>query len=214
MGQKARQPVNRERIVEAALSLVEEHGLEGLSMRKLGAALDVEAMTLYYHVASKSVLLDMLVERIVMDAADTNERVGGNWRTRLESFARRYHNALVANPRLLPLIATRPVRSPQVMEQFVHALKLMTEDGFTPVEAYNTLNALALMAIGHALAEVGQPPQSGGTPDAETEGAYAEILVKLFNDPQALADRHHALFEFALTMFLDGLSGTCKQGKK
>ncbi|HEY6737567.1 MAG TPA: TetR family transcriptional regulator, partial [Actinopolymorphaceae bacterium] len=56
--------LTRERVLDAALALVDREGLAALSMRRLGAELGVEAMTLYHHVANKAALLDGLVERI------------------------------------------------------------------------------------------------------------------------------------------------------
>ena len=58
------EPLSREEIVDAALAIVDAEGLEALTMRRLGAALGVEAMTLYYHVPNKEALLDLTVERM------------------------------------------------------------------------------------------------------------------------------------------------------
>ncbi len=60
-----RDALTPERVVEAALRLADEHGLEALTMRRLGTALGVEAMSLYRHVASKEALLDALADAIV-----------------------------------------------------------------------------------------------------------------------------------------------------
>ena len=57
-------PLSRDRILRAALALADEHGLEWLSMRKLGQALGVEAMALYYYVANKSELIDGMVDLV------------------------------------------------------------------------------------------------------------------------------------------------------
>jgi AcrR family transcriptional regulator len=61
-GENAR-PLSRERIVDAALALVDQHGLPALTFRRLGAALDCEAMSLYHYFSSKRHLLDALVEK-------------------------------------------------------------------------------------------------------------------------------------------------------
>ena len=57
-----RVPLTRERVFEAAVVFVDEHGIEELSMRKLGQELGVEAMSLYYHVANKGEILDGMVD--------------------------------------------------------------------------------------------------------------------------------------------------------
>src|SRR6478609_8580076 len=61
-GSALRIPLSRERIVDAAMDLVERHGLPGLTTRRLGAALGCEAMSIYHHFPSKQHLLDALVE--------------------------------------------------------------------------------------------------------------------------------------------------------
>jgi len=65
-----RAPLSRERILSAALSVADRDGLPALSMRRLGAALGVEAMSLYGHVRDKGDLLDGLVDHVVGMWAD------------------------------------------------------------------------------------------------------------------------------------------------
>ena len=62
--QQRREPLNRERVLRAALALADEAGVESLSMRKLAKELGVEAMSLYNHVANKDDLLDGLVDLV------------------------------------------------------------------------------------------------------------------------------------------------------
>ena len=62
-----RSPLNRDRVLEAALSLADDRGIEFLTMRKLGQALGVEAMSLYNHVANKDDILDGIVDRVAQE---------------------------------------------------------------------------------------------------------------------------------------------------
>ena len=160
-------PLNRDRIIDAAKTIIDQEGVDGLSMRKLGARLKVEAMTLYHYFASKDALLDVVVERMVLEAAAAPAARSGDWQERLQGFTRHFYATLVASPRMLPLLATRPVRSRDAMAQFVGAIEGLVGEGFTPLEAYYTLNTLALMALGHALAAVGHPAE----PDNEADAA-------------------------------------------
>ena len=197
-------PLTRDRILDAAKAIIDQDGVDGLSMRKLGARLKVEAMTLYHYFASKDALLDVLVERIVLEAATAREAQSGNWQERLRGFTRHFYATLVASPRMLPLLASHPVRSKDAMAQFVDAIEGLVGEGFTPAEAYYTLNTLSLMALGHALA--GVPAQKSNEADAAAEAAFIGHLAKLFKDPKALVERQQNLFEFALKMFLDGVA--------
>ena len=202
----AKLPLNRDRILEAAKAIIDQDGVEGLSMRKLGAKLKVEAMTLYHYFASKDALLDVLVERIVLEAATAPEAQSGNWQERLRGFTRHFYATLVASPRMLPLLATHPVRSTDAMAQFVAAIEGLVDEGFTPVEAYYILNTLSLMALGHALAAVDHPAEKDNEANSAAQAAYFGYLAKLFEDPKALVERHAQLFEFSLKMFLDGVA--------
>jgi TetR/AcrR family transcriptional regulator, tetracycline repressor protein len=59
-----REPLNREKILDAALALASKEGLDGLSMRKLAKTLGVEAMALYNHVANKTDILNGIADRV------------------------------------------------------------------------------------------------------------------------------------------------------
>ena len=60
-----RVPLSRERILDAGVRLADESGIESLTMRKLGEALGVEAMSLYYYVANKGEVVDAIVDLVV-----------------------------------------------------------------------------------------------------------------------------------------------------
>jgi TetR/AcrR family tetracycline transcriptional repressor len=197
--------------VEAALALIDEAGLSALSMRKLGARLGVEAMTLYHYVPNKDALLDLVVERVAMSAAAAGASTSADWRDRLAHFARRYRAQLISHPKVLPLISTRPLRSPEALGEFSQALAQMVGQGFTPKDAYFALQAVAMLVIGMAIAEAGEPapgaePQAEPATEAPVEGGYAAALQGLFGEAQALDTRHQDGFEFALAALLDGLN--------
>src|SRR5437899_10425899 len=64
---QSRVPLSRERVLEAAIRLADEGGIESLSMRKLARALGVEAMSLYNHVANKGDLVDAISDLVVSE---------------------------------------------------------------------------------------------------------------------------------------------------
>ena len=64
MGAAPRKPLSRDRVLQAAVAFADEHGIESLSMRKLGEVVGVEAMSLYNHVANKDDLLDGMVDLV------------------------------------------------------------------------------------------------------------------------------------------------------
>ena len=107
-----RAPLTRERIVRAALDLVEEQGPDALSMRRLGAALGVEAMSLYKHVDGKDAILDGIRALLIEDFAARLPRDPlGDWREDLAAYARAYRAVGRDHPQAFPLLARGPGRA-------------------------------------------------------------------------------------------------------
>src|SRR5437879_13758291 len=82
-----RKPLTTERIVEAAIELIDGEGLDALSMRRLGSALGVEAMSLYRHFPAKTALLDAVVARLLGELAVPAPTVGP-WQPSFRALAR------------------------------------------------------------------------------------------------------------------------------
>src|ERR671933_1997998 len=81
MAVAGRRPLNRRRVLEAAVRFADREGLESLTMRRLGAELGVEAMSLYNHVPNKSALLDGMVEVLLNELEVPPEKLG--WEERI-----------------------------------------------------------------------------------------------------------------------------------
>ena len=103
-----RAPLNRALIAETALSLIDERGLDQLSMRKLGAELGVEAMSLYNHVANKDDLLDAVADRLYEHILDAYTEPDGPWRVRAAEMALSYVSVAAVHPNAFPLLVGRP----------------------------------------------------------------------------------------------------------
>src|SRR6187549_3482029 len=106
----ARTPLTRERIATAALGLVDREGLDALSMRKLGAALGVEAMSLYNHVQNKDDLLDALSELLHQQIlASYDPPADSTWRERARAMAFAYWRLAQDHPNAFAIVGARPV---------------------------------------------------------------------------------------------------------
>jgi len=91
--------LNRERILAATLRLVDRHGVEALSMRRLARALGVDAMAIYYHIPGRAALLEGLVERVFHEfGMPATPR--SSWRATVRAFARSYLTLVRHHPRL------------------------------------------------------------------------------------------------------------------
>src|SRR5262245_24793657 len=126
----ARAGLTRDKVLERAVQLVDEEGLDALSMRRLGEALGVQAMSLYRHVSDKADLLDG-VHGAILAAVPVPAR-RGPWATRARALARSVREALRAHPRALVLFATRPAVVPASLALFEEALAIVSESGLDP----------------------------------------------------------------------------------
>ncbi len=158
-----RQPLDRARIVAAAISFIDEFGLPGLSMRRLGAMLGVEAMSLYRYVPGRENLLDAVVGSILDEMAVDEEVLDSprhGWLDFLQRLAHGVRRVALAHPRAFPLVASRPTEAPwlrpplrslDTVESFLHGL---VEEGFTDDAAVAAYRAFTSFLLGHLLLEV------------------------------------------------------------
>lgn len=151
-------------MLDAALRLIDEHGAAGLSMRKLGAELGVEAMTLYYYVPNKAALLDGVVERIFGMVAAELPPADVPWETYLRELAGGLRRVLLGHPAAVALTATRPVITPAGLAALETALEVLTGAGMPVTTALHVFNTVSTFVLGHVLNETGQQPV-GDFPD-------------------------------------------------
>ncbi len=210
-----REKMSRERILDAALELVDRDGIAGLSMRKLGAELGVEAMTLYYYVPNKNALLDGLIERGVAHTFTAfSELIGerADWVIWLRDFAVALRRELLLHPRLLPLIATRPAMTPAAMHVVERIAAALCQIGFSPQRAFHVINTITTFVIGHTLAEAGATPGHEGEVDDLAElqerldsGAFPCFQAAVCSG-LGQAEDHQSRFDFALDALFAGMA--------
>lgn len=214
----ARVPLDRERVVSAAIEYIDSEGLPGLTMRRLGAELGVEAMALYRHVPGKEELLDAVVEDLVAGVqrdTDVLERPTAGWQDFLQRLAHGVRRVALEHPKAFPLIASRPpeapwlrppLRSLEWVETFLDGL---ISEGFTDEAAVGAYRAFTSFLLGHLLLEVSTHGADVGPldvlDDGEPEGDLREFptVRRLRSD---LAEDHAAVeFEEALEELLNRL---------
>lgn len=160
-GALARPSLNRLRVLEAALAYADEHGLDALSMHKLGDALGVRAMSLYNHVKDKDDVLDGLVELLWCEVeADTP--VLDDWPTAMRGFAMSLRDVVLRHPKVAALVMSRqlmPEPALRVCEKYLDAMR----DGGVPEEcAVPFLRTVFSYGFGHTLAELSCLPGARG----------------------------------------------------
>jgi AcrR family transcriptional regulator len=144
-----KQPLTREAILDAALALLDREGMAGLSMRRLGAALGVEAMSLYNHIPSKDALLDGIHERILMSLEPPAQV--RTWQAFARHQAHALHRVLLSRPNTIPLFATRPAATPAAIEQLDRYLEVLLKAGFKPIDALSIVQLVLQLVVGHAM---------------------------------------------------------------
>lgn len=161
----ARRPsLDRRRVARAAVELIDEQGVAGLSMRRLGRRLGVEAMSLYAHVSGRDSLLDGVIDEVInelYDDPETHLRETDSWQDYLVRVAHGVRRSALAHPNVFPLVATRPPQAPWIrpplrslrwVEAFLSSLRT---HGFSDDEAVYTYRAFTSFLLGHLLLEVG-----------------------------------------------------------
>jgi AcrR family transcriptional regulator len=184
--------LTRERVCREALTLVDEEGLEALSMRRLGTRLGVEAMSLYKHVRDKADLLDALHAAVLGDlGAEVRAHAEADWRDLLAGLARALRKLLLAHPKVVPLFATRPVRAPEALEPIARTMMALVQAGFSARDAEKSIISVGVFTIGCVL--------------AETQGAASD-------HPESPRQPGQAEFRFGLDALITGIA--VNQGRK
>src|SRR3982751_1051844 len=136
--------LDRQRIVDAAIRYIDEHGLNDLSMRRLGAYLGVEGMALYRHLPGREALVDAVVEEGVGELCGDPEvylEARAGWVDYLQRLAHGLRRIALAHPEVFPLVATRPPAAPWVrpplrsLRWIESLLEVMLQAGFSDEDA-------------------------------------------------------------------------------
>jgi AcrR family transcriptional regulator len=141
---RRRRTLSRDRVVAAALALVDSDGIEALTMRRLGSQLGVEGMALYTHVRDKSDLLDAVAERI-LEELDTEFDRSALWQERVRHGALAWAGLQERHPRSFPLVYRPQHRTHAVTkltEELMDALRSAGFDERGAALAYQTIIVL------------------------------------------------------------------------
>jgi AcrR family transcriptional regulator len=156
--------LSREAIVDAALALLDREGADALTMRRLGATLGVEAMSLYRHVRDRAELLAAIAERL---AGEIGRRPHDeDWADGMRALAGEVRALAQRHPAAFRLVAMRVLSTPNVLAPLEDSLAALRRGGFTPARAVFAHRLLVTYARGYALAELeGFAIEGAGDPD-------------------------------------------------
>jgi TetR/AcrR family transcriptional regulator, tetracycline repressor protein len=192
--------LTKPRIIDAALDVIDDLGLDGLTMRALADNLGVTATALYYHFASRDELLAALVERHTSKLI-TGTTTDGQWDDRIRTLLVAMVNELTRHPDLAVWIITTQARQPSVLRIHDTVLGILLDAGFAPADAIEAKGILFRYIIGHLVLA-----------DA-AEGMPWQQIPKRYTHLRSVGPIHDtidraALFYRGLDTILGGLDNT------
>jgi len=217
---EARVPLSRERVLQAAVKVADDGGIESLTMRRLAEELGAEAMSLYYHVANKEEVLDGIVDVVAREINDVVGRIdvpskGADWKQAVRRRILSAREVLLRHPWAPGVFETRGNVSPAMVQYIDALLGLMRDGGFSYDLAHHALHALGSRAFGFTQ-ELFDP--GGGAGDEGATSMFEGMADHLPNLVGMLREVAHDdpdstlgwcddqfEFEFGLDLILDGL---------
>jgi len=203
---RTREPLTRDRIIQAATKLADEQGIEALSMRKLGAALDVEAMALYNHVANKDEIFDGMVDSVF--ASIPLPSPGEPWADSIRRVGTGAVEAFADHPWTMATLKSSGSAGPAFLRFADSVIGLLLDAGFSDEEAHHAWHMLASYTMGHALRQA--TASQLGHPYMDVEEIRPVDLAETYPDLARLAplfERYDLATElaFGLEVIIQGL---------
>ena len=152
--------LTRREVLATALRLIDEEGVDALTMRRLGRALDRDPMRLYRFAASKDALLDGVVELVLEELEVPSSAPPQTWSDVLRATAHRYRRIALRHPHVVPLLVTRPLATPLglrplgTLRPLEALLDLLVAAGFAPHGALHAYRLYMGFLQGHVLTEL------------------------------------------------------------
>ncbi|HKW08348.1 MAG TPA: TetR/AcrR family transcriptional regulator [Candidatus Dormibacteraeota bacterium] len=211
MGNKRRSPLSRERVLQAALALADREGLDGLTMRKLGDVLGVEAMSLYNYFASKDDLIAGLIDIVF---SEIEVPTSGGWRSAMRRRAISALAALARHRWAVGLMESSMRPGPANLGHHEAVLKRLREAGFSVDLTAHAYSALDSYTYGFAQQQIGLPFDTGQEAGEVAEQILGQNVAGAYPYLAEIASQHVMKpgysyakeFEFGLDLILDGIS--------
>ena len=206
-----RTPLTRATVVRAAIAFADQHGIEALSMRKLGDDVGVEAMSLYNHVANKSDLLDGMIDAVFGEIDMPTDAT--DWKAALRQRGISARDVLARHRWAIGLMESRTSPGPATLRHHDAVIGTLRRGGFSVAMAAHAFSVLDSHLYGFALQEATLPFETG----EDTAELAREILAMTSPDDYPHLTEmtvEHILqpgydygdeFAFGLDLILDGL---------
>jgi AcrR family transcriptional regulator len=212
----AKAPLSEDAVVDAALAILKSDGLEAVTMRRVAAALDTGAASLYVYVSGREGLLQAMLDRVTatieLEAPDPSR-----WRAQLHSLLQRMHQALVAHPGIAAMTLADPPTTEAILRLTENLLGILLAGGLDPQDAAWACDIFVLLVT--AVASEDDVRRARGRSDDDDDrrkqvGELYKTFAGLPPDRFPLIAAHAAQmvagdgderFRFAIDVVIDGV---------
>jgi AcrR family transcriptional regulator len=206
-----REPLTRERVIRAALRIMDQEGLEAVSMRRIGRELGVEAMSLYNHVQDKEDILDSICEAVLSEFRIPD---ADGWTEGARLAAREYRRLLLAHPTVVTLMTERkrPFTTAESLRAYEFALEVFRTAGLSEEDSVKSFHVFGGYILGFVTMELGLVV---GGPDDEAHAKAHQEMARMLESadlPRMREAMPHFMncdleeqFEFGLDLLIEGL---------
>ncbi|GGT06680.1 hypothetical protein GCM10010156_75110 [Planobispora rosea] len=218
--------LSRDQIVRAAMEILDAEGVDALSMRRLGAKLGSGATSLYWHIAHKDELLELVMDEVYGQVPLPDPEVT-SWDDMVSIFAYGLRATLFEHPWVIPLIGSRPSLGPHAMDLSARMQKVFERAGFEGPLLDYTLSTVLAFVLGWTGPEIAWRTlrERSGLTGEELDAAMRETVHRAARDYPELIERFEEhqernpeavqalAFDFGLTCLLDGLRARLAAGR-
>jgi len=206
----SRCPLNRDRVLAAAVEIADEKGVGAVTMRAVASRLGVEAMSLYNHVANKDDILDGMIDLVVQEIELPDN--AGSWREAMRCRALAAHQVFGRHPWVPVLMDSRESSGPARLRYFEWVLGTLVRAGFSMEDAARVFSVLDSYIYGFAIQQFNFSALSDASPE-ERAAAILEyvppseypFLHRMASQSAEVGYDAEADFAFGLEVILDGL---------
>jgi AcrR family transcriptional regulator len=213
VGAQPRAPLSRQRVLQAALALADDGGVEALSMRKLAQEFGVVPMALYKHVANKDELLDGMIDVVVSEIDPPPS--GTDWKTAIRRRVLSARSAMLRHPWASRVIESRTNPTPTVLAYMDSMIGMFRAGGFSVDLTHHAMHAMGSRLLGFTQElfddSVDLDPEATAVMVQQMAGRYpsiTELVMAITHDEASVVGQgcdDQFEFEFALDLLLDGL---------
>jgi AcrR family transcriptional regulator len=208
-----RAPLSRERVLQAAVALADQGGIESLSMRKLAHQLGVVPMALYKHVANKDELLDGMIDLVVSEIDPPIQ--GAQWKTAVRERILSARRTLLRHPWASRAMESRTQPTPTVLAYMDSMIGMFLAGGFSIDQTHHAMHAMGSRLMGFTQELFNDNADADPEMEQQLFAALAETLPNIYQLYLTVTHDDASVvgpgcddqfeFEFALDLLLDGL---------